>query len=199
MGVILEQTDLENINTGFLVRKGNERVLNGIITEQEALTFKGNRFVFGINRTNINLTDTDLRLADDGVTDFVIENPIGSGKLISFQYKIKNSTSGLLNSYYNPVLNGVVGAVIPFNLKPSGNAPVGKYYRENSFTGGTLRANDALLVGSNPVLSTPGENPSIFTILEEGEKFGVKITNRGGQVGNFMIIVEAFEIDKQEI
>lgn len=180
------------MSTGFVVESYNQfekgKTLGGVTSADVVLSNFGRAFSFG---------NSIRGLANNGTIDFVVGNPTGSGKTMDIKFAISYNGSFKLESFSDVTINGVVGAVTPFNLKIEDAPKVSEAecYKNNTFTGGNARAVDLVPGATAPGQVLAGYLDTVTTILNEGHNFAVRLTNDSGTAKDYSIVVNFFEID----
>ena len=163
------------------------------ISGKEALVQLGRSYIYSHNRTSFTPTKTGI--AGGSSTNFVIENPVGSGKTIIVLYALEKNYDFQLESFCNVTIETAT-AQKPFCLYiPQKSVSTSNIYIDNAFAGGITRANDGLLGGDNPARAVIGVTGGVFTVIEEGNNMAVRLTNRAGSTADLQLNIQVYEID----
>ena len=173
---------------GSMYKLTNEKFAKGEMSYDVALSNNSRSFSFG---------NSVRGLAKNETIDFVIDNPAGSEKILDIKFSIQYNGSFKLESFRDVNINGTTGQVTPFNLEieDTEKLSIANCYKNNTFTGGTARAVDLIVGGTNPAQTVAGSLSTITTVLKAGHNFAVRFTNDSGTDKDYAIVVNFFELD----
>lgn len=126
------------------------------------------------------VTTRERNLGNNVGMNLLIENPTGSGKRVLALFIIDTEGKLNYNSYCDMTVTSKAELTPTSLLIPSTGQLVAKVYNEVIYTGGNMRSDDLIPLGSGGQ-ARGGSSNTVFTCINEGCSILTEITNISGQ------------------